>query len=216
MFLEVRHPTCESHAVGVYIDNNLGMMANDIMFADSIDQVAEIMRQSPSDDGELRLEQIDPAVAGAEIRAAMELTEMTLDPLVSDEYAGLRALAMLRADEAPGGAVPSDRDDRPAEERDALRDAFLASPEGRAFARDGDEAFVVSLAIDFVQTTLMEGRCGGVRSWSSCSWPIGCRARCSPTPRSLRCSRRRLMRGCGSPVVSEALRHGRSPSRRRP
>jgi hypothetical protein len=29
------------------------------------------------------------------------------------------------------------------------RDAFLASPEGRSFAPDGDEAFVVSLAIDF-------------------------------------------------------------------
>jgi hypothetical protein len=149
MFLEARHPTGESHAVGVYIDNNLGVMAKDIMLADSIDRVAEVMRRNPPDDGELRLEQIDMAVAAAEIRAAMELTEMTLAPPVSDDYAGLRALAMLRADEAPGGAVATQREELPAEERDALRDAFLASPEGRPFAPDGDEAFVVSLAIDF-------------------------------------------------------------------
>ena len=149
MFLEARHPAGETHAVGVYIDNNLGVMAKDILLADSIDRVAEVMRTNPRDDGALRLEQIDPAVAAAEIRAAMDLTEMTLDPPVSADYAGLRALAMLRADEAPGGAMAAQREEMPAEDRDALRDAFLASPEGRAFAADGDEAFVVSLAIDF-------------------------------------------------------------------
>jgi hypothetical protein len=149
MFLEARHPGGETHAVGVYIDNNLGVMAKDILLADSIDRVAEVMRRNPGDDGELRLEQIDPAVAAVEIRAAMDLTEMTLDPPVSDDYAGLRALAMLRADEVPGGAMASQREEMPAEDRDALRDDFLASPEGGAFAPDGDEAFVVSLAIDF-------------------------------------------------------------------
>lgn len=149
MFLEARHPTGETHAVGVYIDNNLGVMAKDILLADSIDRVAEVMRLNPRADGELRLEQIDPAVAAAEIHAALDLTEMTLDPPVSEDYAGLRALAMLRADEAPGGARPTEREEMPAEDRDALRDEFLASPEGREFAPDGDEAFVASLAIDF-------------------------------------------------------------------
>lgn len=149
MFLEARHPTGETHAVGVYIDNNLGVMAKDILLAESIDRVAEIMRQNPRDDGEVRLEQIDPAVAAAEIHAAMNLTEMTLDPPVSEDYAGLRALAMLRADEAPGGATANQREEMPAEDRDALRNEFLASPEGREFPSDGDEAFVVSLAIDF-------------------------------------------------------------------
>jgi hypothetical protein len=149
MFLEARHPTGESHAVGVYIDNNLGMMAKDILLADSIDRVAEIMRENPADDGEVRLDPIDPAAAAAEIHTAMDLTEMTLGPPVSEDYAGLRALAMLRADEAPGGAVATEREELPGEHRDALRDEFLASPEGRAFAPDSDEAFVVSLAIDF-------------------------------------------------------------------
>jgi hypothetical protein len=149
MFLEARHGTGNTHVVGVYIDNNLGVMATDILLADSVDHVAEVMRRSAPDDGELRLEQIDPAVAAAEIRSAIDMTEMTLDPPVSEEYAGLRALAMLRADEAPGGGMPAELEELSAEDRDALRDEFLASPEGRAFAPDGDEAFVVSLAIDF-------------------------------------------------------------------
>ena len=149
MLLEARHPGGETHAVGVYIDNNLGVMAKDILLADSIDWVGEVMSQNPEDDGELRLERIDPAVAAAEIRAAMDLTEMTLDPPVSEDYAGLCALALLRADETPGGAMAAQREEMLAEDRDALRDEFLASPEGRAFAPDGDEAFVVSLAIDF-------------------------------------------------------------------
>lgn len=149
MFLEAQHPTGDTHAVGVYIDNNLGVMAKDILLADSIDRVAEVMAENPDQDGELRLEAVDPALAAAEIRAALELTEMTLDPPVSEEYAGLRALALLRADEAPGGATRAGREELPAAERDALSEEFLSSPEGRGFAADGDEAFVVSLAVDF-------------------------------------------------------------------
>jgi hypothetical protein len=34
-------------------------------------------------------------------------------------------------------------------ERDRLRDEFLASPEGQGLAPDGEEAYAVSLAIDF-------------------------------------------------------------------
>ena len=124
-------------------------MAKDLLLADSIDRVAEVMRENPGDDGSLRLERVDPAMAAAEIHAAMNLTEMTLDPPVSEDYARLRALAMLRADEAPGGARPAEREELPATERDALRDEFLAAPEGRTFAPDGDEAFAASLAIDF-------------------------------------------------------------------
>jgi hypothetical protein len=149
MFLEARHPTGQIHALGVLIDNNLGVMAKDLLLADSIDRVGQVMDRNPRDDGALRLDRVDPARAAAEIRAAMDLTEMTLDPPVAEDYASLRALAMLRADEAPGGAVAPAREEMPAAQRDALRDEFLSSPEGREFAPDGDEAFAVSLAIDF-------------------------------------------------------------------
>ena len=149
VFLAARHATGDSHALGVYIDNNLGVMAKDIVLTDSIDGVREIMRENPVEDGELSLESIDPAAAAAEIRAAIRLTEMTLDPPVADGYAPLRALAMLRADEVPGVVSRPDREEMPTEARDALREEFLSAPEGRAFASDGDEAFAVSLIIDF-------------------------------------------------------------------
>jgi hypothetical protein len=149
VFLEARHSTGDTHAVGVHIDNNFGGMAMDILLADSVDRVAEVMGERPEEYGELAVERVDPGVAGAQIRAALDRTERTLDPPVSDEYPALRALALLRADEAPGAAAPPEPEEVPAADRDALREEFLASPEGREFAPDGDGAFAVSLAIDF-------------------------------------------------------------------
>jgi hypothetical protein len=149
VFLEGRHATGETHAIGVYIDNNLGVMAKDILLADSIESVAEIVRHHPRDDGEVALVPLGPADAAAEISAAMELTDMTLDPPVTEDFAALRALAILRADETPGHAAPRGRPEISRAERDALRDEFLAAPEGRGFPADGDAAFAASLAIDF-------------------------------------------------------------------
>lgn len=150
MFLEARHATEDTHAIGVYIDNNLGVMAKNILIADSIDQVAEVLRSNPTPgDGELRLEPIEPAMAAAEIHCAMALTDITLDPPVSDDYAALRALALLRADDVPGVASPPEPRELTVSDRDQLRDEFLSAPEGSGFAADGDEARVVSLAIDF-------------------------------------------------------------------
>ena len=149
MFLEARHPSGETHAIGVLIDNNLDHMAKDILLADSIDRVAEVMRKHPERGGELTLEPIAPGVAAGRIHAAIELTEMTLDPPVSDDYARSRALAMLRADEVSNVVAVPERDEMPHEERDRLRDEFLSSPEGKDFASDGDEAWAASLAIDF-------------------------------------------------------------------
>jgi hypothetical protein len=51
VFLEARDPSGERHAIGVLIDNNLGHMAKDILLADSIDRVAEVMRKHPRGDG---------------------------------------------------------------------------------------------------------------------------------------------------------------------
>jgi hypothetical protein len=149
VFLEARHPGGEVHAVGVLIDNNLGVMAKDILLADSIDRVAQAMREHPRRDGDLKLEPIVPGVAAGRIHAALELTDMTWDPPVTDDYAGLRALAVMRADEAPAYVAISGRPEIPSKKRDRLRDQFLRSPEGKGFAPDGEEAYAASLAIDF-------------------------------------------------------------------
>lgn len=149
IFIEATHEGGEPHAVGVYIDHNLGRVAKDVLLADSIDRVEELLAAHPEDHPGLRIEPIEPGEASARISDAMELTDMTLDPPVGEDYAGLRALARLRADELPGPFPDVSPPEVAADERDRLLAAFLASPEGAPFAADGDEAFVVSLAIDF-------------------------------------------------------------------
>jgi len=150
VLLESRHSNGETMAVGVLIDRNLGGLAKDVLLAESIEQVAGAMgRDSAGDDAELELEQIDPGVAAGLIRAAIARTDMTWDPPVDEDFWPGRALALLRADQTPGAVEPPEPAELSSGERDRLRDEFLASPEGREFAPDGDEAWVASLAIDF-------------------------------------------------------------------
>ncbi len=151
IFIECAHAGGEPHAVGVYIDHNLGVMAKDILLADSIDEVAEIMRSNPEAGagGALVIEPIDPAEACGRLNAALDLTDMTLMAPVGEDYASLRSLARLRADELPGGAVDIEPPQVTPEERKRLLTEFLASPDGAGFEPGGDEAFAVSLAIDF-------------------------------------------------------------------
>ena len=150
VLLESRHPDGETMAVGVLIDRNLGGLAKDVLLAESIEQVAGPMGgYSSGDEAELELEQIEPGIAAGLIRAAIARTDMTWDPPVDDDFWPGRALALLRAAQTPGLAEPPEPAELSGEERDRMRDEFLASPEGREFAPDSDEAWVASLAIDF-------------------------------------------------------------------
>jgi hypothetical protein len=149
VFIEARHPNGETHAIGVLIDNNLGEMAMDVLLAESIDLVAEVVREHPPPEGDVKLERIAPGVAAGRIHAAIELTDMTWDPPVSEDYADLRALALRRADETPGYVVPAESAEISSAARDQLMNEFLNSLEGAGFARDGEEAYAVSLAIGF-------------------------------------------------------------------
>ena len=149
IFIEAAHEDGQRHAIGIYIDHNLGGMANDIVLADSIDRVEELLAANPDDHAVLRVEPIDTGEAYVRISDAMELTDMTLDAPVGEDYAALRALARLRADELPGPFPEISPPEVAPDERDRLLSEFLASPEGSRFAPDGDEAFVASVAIDF-------------------------------------------------------------------
>jgi hypothetical protein len=151
VLLESRHPDGETMAVGVLIDRNLGGLAKDVLLTESIDQVAGVIgRVSTGEEAaEPALEQIEPGVAAGLIRAAIARTDMTWDPPVAEDFWSGRALALLRADLTPGAVQPPDPTELSAEERDRLRDEFLASPEGREFTPDGDEAWIALLAIDF-------------------------------------------------------------------
>ena len=215
VFLEARHPGGEVHAVGVLIDNNLGVMAKDILLADSIDRVAQAMREHPRRDGDLKLEPIVPGVAAGRIHAALELTDMTWDPPVTDDYAGLRALAVMRADEAPAYVAISGRPEIPSKKRDRLRDQFLCSPEGKGFAPDGEEAYAVSLAIDFC-ADYVDGR---PLRWSPVVVELfmaaGFLARCSATAICSSGFRRPWTPGCGSRGESPRAPTGQLPPRGR-
>lgn len=149
IFVEATHGDGGRHAIGVYIDHNLGGIAKDIVLADSLDQVEELLAANAGERANPRLEPIDPGEAHSRIRAAMELTDMTLEAPVSEDYAALRALAMLRSDELAGPFPELSTPELSDEAREELRADFLASPEGERFAADSDAAFVASLAIDF-------------------------------------------------------------------
>ncbi len=150
VFLESRHADGETLAIGLLIDNNLGGIAKDVLLAESIEMVEATMKEHPLDDGgELVLERIEPGIAAGLVCEAIRLTDMTWDPPVAEDYWGGRALALLRADQTPASVVPDQRPQMAQAERDALRDEFLASPEGAGFAPDGDEAWVAVLAIDY-------------------------------------------------------------------
>jgi hypothetical protein len=150
VLLESRHPDGETMAVGVLIDRNLGGLAKDVLLAESIEQLAgSIGRHTADEEAELELKHVGPGVAAGLIRDAIARTDMTWDPPVTDDFWPGRALALLRADQTPGVVEPPEPTGLSVEERDRLRDEFLASPEGSGFAPDGDEAWVASLAIDF-------------------------------------------------------------------
>lgn len=149
VFIEAAHPGGEHHAVGVVIDNNLGRMAKDVLLADSIAQVEQVVLERLRDEEPLKLEPIEPGRAAGLVHAAVAVTDMTFDPPVAEDFAGYRAMALLRADETPGYQLAADPPEFPQRERDLLRDEFLASPEGAEFDFESDEAYAVSLAIDF-------------------------------------------------------------------
>jgi len=150
VLLESRHPDGATLALGVLIDRNLGGIAKDVLLADSIDEVAGAMHAHAGEQPvELVLERIEPGVAAGLIEDAIEMTDMTWAAPVHDDYWNGRALAVLRCDQTPGVVRPEDPLEMPTAEREALCAEFLASPEGAGFTADGDEAWAVSLAINF-------------------------------------------------------------------
>lgn len=157
VFLEARHPDGRGLAVGVLIDNNLGGIAKDVLLADSIEQVAQTLGDHPQSNGELLIEPLEPGVAAGLISAAIELTDMTWDPPVAEDYWPGRALALLRADQTSHVVPAPEREAPEPAQREALFEEFLAAPEGSGIGSDSDAAWAVKLAINFCSDYL-DGR----------------------------------------------------------
>lgn len=137
-------------AIGIYVDHNLGCSAKDILPADSIARVEETM-QAHGDEvpAELTIADVEPTLLAARVRAALDLTDQTLAPVVEDGYAGLRAFAFNRVGGLPAAEPDPGYEEVPITGREALLKEFLAAPEGAAIEPGSDAAGVVETAIDY-------------------------------------------------------------------
>lgn len=148
-------PGEDDHVVGAYIDHNLGGMAKDLLLVPGpLAKVVEVARVGGELEGaiggaEIRIEPLALELAAARIRAALELTEMTLGPPLGEDFHALRSLLDARLRLLPEGGEVPEVPEVSAAERDSLLEAFLRSREGRRFREDEDAADMASLAIGF-------------------------------------------------------------------
>jgi len=148
-FIESRLAGGGTDAIGIYVDHNLGCSAKDLIPAESIERVRETLA-AHSDEApvEMVIEDLEPETLSARVRAALELTDMTIAPIVEDHYGEFRALAFSRVralpevEPDPGFGELSER------EREELVEEFLASPEGQEIEPGSDALGVVESAID--------------------------------------------------------------------
>lgn len=147
VLVELSWPDGRSGAFGVYVDHNLGGMAKDILTVPSIAAVEEIAEKAGEQAIYFEPTSLDDAAA--RIVAAMDLTDMTFEAPVSDDYRELDAYVTSQVMRMPLEAEPPEHPEVAPEERERLVDAFLATPHGAACADDDDALHVVSLAITF-------------------------------------------------------------------
>lgn len=150
-FIESVNDHGERLTVGIYIDHNFGCVAKDILVATTIGEIREVYEESRDPAAAISFEDVDPTLAAARIRAAMELTDQTLGLLTADEYASYRALTLNRVAALPEAEPDDGRSEVTETEREALLGEFLASPEAEAeeIKPESDAASVVACAIDF-------------------------------------------------------------------
>jgi hypothetical protein len=149
VMVEFAEPGGGFHTLSVYIDHNLGGLVKDVLLAGRLSEVRETIDHAP-DRGRVTFRELDLGEARARVEAALDILDRTLDPPVSEDVHALRALIDARVRLLPGGfELPDTYEEMTLEERDALLDDFLASPEGRRWRGDEDAEYAARLAIDF-------------------------------------------------------------------
>ena len=125
VYLEYEDPVSGTRSVGVYIDINMGGIAKDVIDGPPLSLVRELASAEP----QIEIVTMDAAEARARVEGAFELLDDAYDLELSEELEDLRALAEHRFSLLPaGGSVPAETYELSDEERDALVDAFVASP----------------------------------------------------------------------------------------
>lgn len=144
------HDGWPEHSLLDLVDHNLGGVGliKDAYVGPPPAEAADAWAQQGHSEGEmLPPEPITASGAAALLRAAVERTEMTLDPPVTDGYRDTLALLRARLTALPAGEaeVPEWTDQR----RDELMQSFAASCRARGEELDDVDGFNASLLVDF-------------------------------------------------------------------
>ncbi len=135
------------HSIAVYIDHNL-MAAKDAFPSAPLAEVERTLTRVAHQEG-IVVSSPPVAEAAAHILWAIDATDHTFHPVISDEFSDIRALALARCRSIVGVNVAADVDDAPRMsevERAALLAEFLASPECADVTRGTDREDVEHLA----------------------------------------------------------------------
>lgn len=150
VMVEFTAPNVETHTIGIYVDHNLGGLVKDVFLAGPLTEVRGQLERQAAGEATVAIRDLDLAEARARAEAAFEMLDRTWDPPVSEDVSDLRPLIEARLRALPEGFVAADDlIEIGAEDRDALLDAFLSSPQGRRWRGDEDAEDVAELAIDF-------------------------------------------------------------------
>lgn len=162
VFLGFREPDGEDYVIGVAIDHNLGDIAEDVFIGPAPQELLAFVagRDEPVSIGPIPFED-----ALGRVRRALQLTDMTLEPTVSETYEETRTLLDARLAALPEGREPPDPppwlgDD----ERGALMDGFLRSPEAAVLA--GHDRERVKDAVWHIVSFRVDGGDGQPFRWS--------------------------------------------------
>ncbi len=137
------YPDGAEHTVVVLIDHALGGIAKDIAVVGPLGEVTAMWR----DTSEIDLAEEPIEVAAGRVIDAMELTSVTIDAPVGEDYRDSEAL--VRARLGPVAVAPPDNHLLALDEREALVRAFLADPAGRGYADDSGAWFLLDVMVDY-------------------------------------------------------------------
>ncbi|MEV0284461.1 DUF1841 family protein [Kribbella sp. NPDC050820] len=139
------------HGLSVLVDfNHLGGWAKDILLAEDVESMLELMREGAADASQtMYLKQIDPGEARGLLESAFAATDSTWQPEVSDEFVELRALALSRLKVLPEPPEPTESAEPGDGERAEIVQEFLASPEAADLPSVGDPEYCARLIVDY-------------------------------------------------------------------
>jgi hypothetical protein len=150
VMVEFTSPNVETHTIGIYIDHNMGGLVKDVFLAGPLSEVRGQMRRKAPNQVGLAIRDIDLTEARARAEAAFDMLDHTWDPPINEDVRPMRALIEARLRRLPEGfELPDEYVEVTPEERDALLEDFLSSPEGRHWRGDEDAEDAAQLAIDF-------------------------------------------------------------------